>query len=87
MLLYTSICAVIYAGLCIICDMLPIVNFWGAGCIHHVCIRRHPYAFICIRYASVCTRMPPYASFTPPDAKAQHTCYRKRYKNKQHDII
>ena len=34
--------------------------------------RRHPRACICIRHASVCTRMPPYASFTPPSANVQH---------------
>ena len=33
----------------------------------------HPYEFRYIRHASVCTRMPPYASFTPPIANVQHT--------------
>ena len=30
-----------------------------------VCIRMHPYAFICIHHASVCTHMPPLRIRTP----------------------
>ena len=36
------------------------------------------YAFICIRHESVCTHMPPHASFTPPNANIQHTSLQDR---------
>ena len=38
-----------------------------------VCIHMHPYAFICIRHASVCTHTPSHASITHQNLKNQHT--------------
>ena len=38
-----------------------------------VCIRMHSYVIICIRHASVCTHMTPYALFAASNANIQHT--------------
>ena len=56
-----------------------------------ICIRMHPYTFICIRHASVCTHLPSYAPLTLPNANIQHTCSQtkamsKKYRNRN-DII
>ena len=45
----------------------------------------HPYAFNMHPYASVCTHMPPYALFTPPNANIQHTLSPKKSKNQKID--
>ena len=51
----------------------------------------HPDIFICIRHASVCTHMPPYASITHPNANISTHIFAEKVKSqtnsKSHKII
>ena len=58
-------------------SVYPVPSTWYLVLRIHPC---HPYAFICIRHASLCSHMPPYAVITHPNANIQFTFSQKKTK-------